>query len=147
MAAAECQLEVWQIVWRKGLAPNLPTKGLEALREALINDSRELIQKDTLVTTSEIPGTGYPNERMVACCGLAYPFWKGGVDKRPLAIRRYFDDIAVKCNNVFEENTNWKFPNATDNFISWFDNTDRDEMRKKLLPEVELELERRKMEA
>ncbi len=143
MNAGEEKLEVWQTVWRKGLAPHLPLKGLEALREALITDSQELIQCETLVTTSEVSGQGYPTEKTVGCCGVLYPFWKGGVASNPVALRVYFSDVISKCCNTFIDH-GWKLPNASDNFIKWFDLTSRTKMRMELLPEVELELERRK---
>jgi hypothetical protein len=40
-------VEYWRQVWRKGVAPLMPTKGLEALAIALENDDPRLIQGHT----------------------------------------------------------------------------------------------------
>ena len=45
--ATKPALELWQIVWRKGVAPQLSVKGLQALAKALANDDPRLITGGT----------------------------------------------------------------------------------------------------
>ena len=56
-------MESWRMVWREGLAPVLPTSGLEALWQALRSDDLRLTQGSTttpppMLCLSECPCDG-----------------------------------------------------------------------------------------
>src|SRR5688572_13845434 len=70
----EGTMESWRKVWREGLAPQLSTAGLDALRHALLNDDSRLIQG---ATTSPPPLQCVQEWPVEAACGLGYCGWQG----------------------------------------------------------------------
>lgn len=127
-------MESWRIVWRNGFAPGLSTKALEALRDALRNDDPRLVQGCT---------TKPPPLRCVADCpvsaadALAYCGWQGEGLETVGQVEKYF---TLCC---FDADENLGEPAGCRGFLSWYDDTPRDEMRRELLAEVRLTLEHR----
>ena len=106
----------WRTCWRDSLAPSLPLRGLLELRRALVADSRQLCQRQTV--DDDADGS------IRACCPLAFVLWKGHLYDSPTALR-----FAVAT-----------YAPTSAPFISWVDDTPRHELRGRLLHEVELAL-------
>lgn len=121
------ELAAWQRCWRGGLADLLPTKGLVALREALIVDSRRLVQE---VTAIDGDGEGYDPYVVAACCPLAYCGWKTG---EVISIE---DAIAYVDVLRQRQKRRSKDGSGVRDFIQWVDSTPRKQMRRELLAEV-----------
>jgi hypothetical protein len=66
-------MEGWRIVWRDGFVPLLPTRGLEALRDALRSDDPRLVQGHTTSPPPLMCVSDWPVE---AACLLG--FFAGG---------------------------------------------------------------------
>jgi hypothetical protein len=128
-------IESWRKVWREGLAPQLSTAGLEALRRALVNDDSRLIQG---ATTSPPPLHSLQEWPVEAACGLSYCGWQGEGLETVAEVEEFFARICCEADQVLGE------PAATRWFLNWFDDTPRDEMRSLLLGEVDATLARRR---
>lgn len=128
-------MEAWRKVWRDGLVPILPTKGLEALLEALRTDDKTLLQLVTTQPPSLECVRDWPCE---GGCALAYVGWKAEGLKTVRDVESAFIAYCYECDQRLGK------PAESRWFLEFVDETPRDEMRKELIPEVELELERRK---
>ncbi len=128
-------MEEWKKCWREGFAPNLSTKGLEALHLALATDDPRLIQGST--TAPRRPGMLglFPVE---AACAIGFCGWKGDGLEIVAAVDKFFDQACQKADQFLGKTSAWRL------FLNWYDLTPRDEMRSQLLAEVELELAERK---
>ena len=67
-------MESWRKVWREGLAPQISTAGLEALRSGLLTDDARLLQS---VTTSPPPLSCVRDWPVDGACGLGWCGWQG----------------------------------------------------------------------
>src|SRR5258708_39797336 len=67
-------MKSWQEVWHDGIAPSLPTCGLEALHAALVNDDFRLIQG---ATTLPPPIDGVQSWPVEAACVIGFSGWQG----------------------------------------------------------------------
>lgn len=119
-------METWVRVWRSGIAPQLSTPGLEALRKALVEDDSRLIQG---ATTTPPPLAGVQVWTCKAACGIAFPFMVEGATVGEVEIA--FARACFECDQAIGEPAGCRW------FLNWFDETPREEMRQKLLPEVE----------
>jgi len=122
-------MESWRQVWRDGFAPNLPTEGLNALADALRTDNPRLIQG---ATTSPPPLLCVQDWPVEGCCGVSYASGWG-----KSTVGEVEETFAKAC---FEADAKLGEPAACRWFLNWFDDTDRDVMRRELLAEVELAL-------
>jgi hypothetical protein len=120
-------MDNWRLVWRQGIAPVLNVLELAALERALLTDDPALQQGATVQC----------NWRIVAACALTYGAWKTEGLKTGSSVCDAFNCICFEadmrldpCNSVCE-------------FLHWFDETPRAEMRAAMLPEVSRELARR----
>ena len=127
-------MESWRKVWREAIAELLPTKGLEALRDALVTDDKRLLQGATTEPPPLECVLDYPVE---AACGISYAVWKDGLT----TVRSVEEAFAGIC---YEIDQRLGEPAACRWFLNWFDETPRDEMRRLLLEEVERTLAERK---
>lgn len=127
-------MDNWRRTWREGLAPQLSTRVLRALREGLLADDEQLLQGAT-TTPSSLPCVGHwPVE---GACALGYYGWKGEGLGTVAAVEEFFARVCFKADQVLHE------PAACRWFLNWFDDTPRDAMRTLLLAEVERTLARR----
>lgn len=118
--------------WRQGFAPLFSPAELEALASALRDDSPELTQGSTTTPPA------FPISAYCICeggCAISYAAWKGlGL----FTVTEVEDAFVKKCHEAHlllrEADC------CGQDFISWFDQTPRDEMRRELLAEVEREL-------
>ncbi len=127
-------MESWRKVWREGLAPQLSTAGLEALRSGLQNDDPRLIQG---ATTSPPPLQCVQDWPVEACCVLGFCAWQGDGLQTVAAVEEDFARLCFEADQILGE------PAACRWFLNWYDDTPRDEMRRELLAEVECTLAER----
>ena len=116
-------METWRNVWREGIVPLLPLKGLKTLLKALQTDDPKLLQG---LTTS----TPKPNRPVEAACVIGFCGWRGAGLKTVTKVENFFKRVCKKANQLLGE------PNKTNEFIGWHDTTPRAEMIQELLPEV-----------
>ena len=127
----------WVEVWRKGIAPQLSTEGLGALKAALAADDERLIQG---ATTTPPPLQWVQDWPVEAACLIGFC---GAVDGGGLGVatiaatEEFFARVCFVADQVLGE------PAACRWFLNFWDETPRDEMRRLLLPEVNAELRRR----
>lgn len=127
-------MESWRKVWRDGLASQLSTAGLEALRKALVEDDSRLIQG---ATTSPPPLQCVQDWPVESCCVLGFCGWKGDGFETVAEVEEEFARICFEADQVLGE------PAACRWFLNWYDDTPRDEMRRELIAEVNLVLRER----
>lgn len=127
-------MEKWRHIWRSGFAPQLSLEGLRALATALRDDDSRLLQG----TTCYPPALTELKDRPVqACCALSFCGWQGDGLNHVGEIDAFFQKL---CDAV---DLNFREPAACRFYLQWYDEAPRDEMRRELLPEVEMELKRR----
>ena len=131
-------MESWRKVWREGLAPEVSTAGLDALRRALIHDDPRLLQG---ATTSPPPLQCVQDWPVEGACGLGYCGWQGEGLQTVAQVEEFF---ARAC---FETDRRLGEPAACRWFLNWFDDTPRAEMRRQLLAEVNRTLAQRLAES
>lgn len=124
-------MESWQKVWRNGLVPHLSVPGLLALRRALQDDDKRLLQG---ATTTPPPLQCVQDWSIEAACALTYVGWQGERLETVAEAEEYFARVCFEIDQRLGE------PAACRWFLNWFDETPRDEMRQLLLSEVELAL-------
>jgi hypothetical protein len=128
-------MESWKSVWRKGLVPLLSTAGLEALRLALAENDRRLIQGMTCMPP--------PVEcvwPVQAADALAYCGWQGDHLETVAQVEEFFAHLCVGVDKATGEEATCRC------FLNWYDSTPRDDMRRELLVEVQLALTGRRTE-
>jgi hypothetical protein len=120
-------MESWRKVWREGMAPQISTAGLDALRKALVENDPRLLQG---ATTSPPPLQCVQDWPVEAACGLGYCGWQGEGLETVGEVEEFF---ACTC---FEADQRLGEPAECRWFLNWFDETPRDAMRRVLLAEV-----------
>jgi hypothetical protein len=128
-------MESWRKVWREGLAPQISTSGLEALRRALIRDDARLLQG---ATTSPPPLQCVQDWPVEAACGLGYCGWQGDGLETVAEVEEYFARACFEADQRLGEPAGCRW------FLNWFDETPREEMRRQLAAEVNRSLAQRK---
>lgn len=144
------ELQSWRRVWREGFAPIMSTEELVALRDACRGDDQRLVQGSTTTPPPLMCVQDWPCE---AGCALCYPFamTHGGFSlaedgktrvENPGActVGRAEERFAQLC---FDADQRMGEPAACRFFLNWFDDHSREEVRRELLAECELELESR----
>jgi hypothetical protein len=129
-------MESWRQVWRVGLAPQISTAGLEALRSALIADDSRLIQGSTTTPPPLMCVLDWPVE---AACAIGFCGWQGDKLQRVEQVERYFAERCANCDHDTGED------GGVRHFLNWFDDTPRVHVLRELLPEVERELSSREV--
>jgi hypothetical protein len=130
----------WKEVFRRGIAPQLPTDGLAALSAALVKNDRRLLQGATTMPPPLQCVAALPCEGACAigfCCAFTEPVTL----KQVAEVEQFFAQVCFKCDQALNE------PAACRWFLNWYDLTPRDEMRVELLGQVEAELFSREVAA
>lgn len=129
-------MESWRRIWRDGCCPELSQRQLETLLFALKSDDGRLIQR---ATTSPPPLQCVQDWPVDAACLLGYCGWKGSEDVGDTVceVEEYFAKLCFQIDQRMGE------PAACRWLLNWFDDTPRDEMRREMIAEVELELQKR----
>src|SRR5262245_49936948 len=113
-------MECWRKVWRDGFAPLLSTAGLQALRQALIEDDDRLLQG---VTTSP-PTTSVHDRPVEGTCAVGYTAWHGEGLESIGEIERHFAESCREADRRLGE------AGACRYFLNWFDDAPREQMRR-----------------
>ena len=127
-------METWRKVWREGLAPLLPTAGLEALRRALTTDDARLLQG---ATTSPPPLQCVQDWPVEAACVIGYCGWQGEGLVTVGEVEEFFARMCFEVDQRLGE------PAACRWLLNWFDETPRDEVCRALGAEVSRTLAQR----
>src|SRR5260370_27576661 len=114
----------WQIVWRRGLAPQFTTSGLRSFRQALNDDDSRLLRG---ATTSPPPLQCVGDWPVEAAGCIGYCGWKGeGLNSVAEGERFYLTASDAADCRLGERG-------SIRAFVDWFDDTPRDELRRLLL--------------
>src|SRR5205085_11764140 len=127
-------MESWRKVWREGLADQISTSGLKALRRALLSDDARLLQG---ATTTPPPLQCVQDWPVEAACGVGYCGWQGEALETVAEVEEYFAKVCHEVDQRLGE------PAGCRRFLNWFDETPRDQMRRELLTEVNRSLAQR----
>ncbi|MCI0460881.1 MAG: hypothetical protein L0Z62_28365 [Gemmataceae bacterium] len=120
-------MEAWKKVWREGVAPQLSTAGLEALRLALTTDNPRLLQG---ATTTPPPLQCVQEWAVEAACAVGFCGWQGDGLETVAEVEEFFARVCFEADQALGEPASCRW------FLNWFDETPRDEMRRLLLAEV-----------
>jgi hypothetical protein len=132
-------MESWQKVWQDGVEPLLSIQGLEALHRGLLTDDARLLQG---ATTTPPPLACVQDWPVEGACALGYCGWVGDGLETVGEVEEFFARMCFEIDQRLGEPAGCRW------FLNWFDETPRDEMREKLLAEVERSLRlRRQTEA
>lgn len=120
-------MESWKQAWR-AIVPSLTTAGLNALRQALLNDDGRLVQGRT---THPAAFSGRPELAMCEqACAVGYTGWQGDGLETVGEVEEYFAIVCFAADAILGETSLVRM------FTNWFDETPRQEMRRELFPEV-----------
>jgi hypothetical protein len=126
-------MELWQKVFREGLAPLLTTEQLTNLLRAVEENSWELGQG---FTTSPPPLHVTADWTVQQACLVSYPGWKDGLT----TVGEVEEFFARTC---YEVDKRIGCPSGVVALIGWWDSTDRAEAFAALALEIEAELQGR----
>src|SRR5262249_17254905 len=104
-------MESWRKVWREGLAPQISSAGLEALRSALATDDARLLQS---ARTSPPPLQCMRDCCVSGACALGWCGWQGDGLETVAEVEEYFALACFDCDLRLGE------PAACRWFLSWF---------------------------
>jgi hypothetical protein len=108
--------EPWRRVWRKGIAPFLSEKALEALQRALVSDDARLTQGITTVPTHTRSVQDWPVHN---ACALAFCGWQGEGLETVAEVEEFFARVCFEIDERLGE------PAACRWFLNWFDDSPR----------------------
>jgi hypothetical protein len=128
-------MQLWQNVWRAGLAPRISEAGLKALQRGLLFDDPTLVQG---VTTSPPALDCLGDGEMEAGCALTSCGWRGDGLMMVSEASRFFQRLCRDADQALGKAA------ASRLFLHWFDETPRAEMRQQLLVEVNRALQQRR---
>lgn len=124
-------MEAWRRTWREGFAPEMPAKGLEALRLALAGNDPRLIQRSNIW-----PWVGEDDGRTTAptaACAVCYCGWQGGLET-VAAVEDFFGEACKAADLRLGE------PSAVRRFLNWWDDEPWEYVRREMLAEAGREL-------
>lgn len=121
-------------VWRNGIAPQLRLDQLKSLKAALERDDPKIIQGACMQYRD---GTWW--SPVVGTCAIVFNAWNDGVSSDE-ALGMFFNEVCQRSDRLLQ------FGLSTADFISWFDSTPREEMRKAFIAELAYEIEQRELQ-
>jgi hypothetical protein len=124
-------LPAWKRVWRYAVAPQLSTRGLEALRKALHNDDKRLLQGATTSPPSLQCVQDWPVE---ACDAICFAGWQSEGLHTVAQVEEFFAKVCFDASSQLGD------PTAIRYYLNWWDEQPRDVVRQQLLIEVDLAL-------
>lgn len=127
-------MESWRLVWREGIAPNLPLLGLLLAARALAENSVEIVQG---ATTSPPPLLALVDQPAQAADLISFCNWKGWLLQTIGEIEEAFSQVCYDCDYQIGE------PAACRWFLNWWDDSDRTVLRVEMDYEIKREIERR----
>ncbi len=120
-------IEAWRKTWREGIAPQLPTAGLEALARALADDDPALLQGATTTPPPLEALRAWPVE---GACPIGLALWQGDGRQTVGAVEEAFALVCEAANAALGEEVAVRY------FLNWWDDSDRAACRVELLGEV-----------
>jgi hypothetical protein len=123
-------VEAWRAAWRVGVCPQLSDDGLRALARALAEDGPRLLQGQTVDPPPGVKG----DEPCRGACLVGFAGWVGDGLATAGEVETFFAGACRRADEALGE------PAGTRWLLDFFDETGRDEMRRRLLPEVRLAL-------
>jgi hypothetical protein len=121
-------MESWKHVFRRGIAPFLPTRGLQALSLALATNDKRVLQS---ATTSPPPLACVSDWTVEAACPIGFCGWQNGEGLNTVVeVEQFFGNVCFMADQAIGE------PAACRHFVNWADDTPRQEMFDALLVEV-----------
>lgn len=131
-------MELWKRTLRDGIFPQISTPGLVAVMEALERDFPTLIQHSTTMPPPSMIFAGDPCE---GADFIGFTGWQTQEDCHTVEqVEDYFVRVCLACDDVFNERAAVRY------WLTFWDETPRDELRRLVLPEVRDELRRRGVE-
>ena len=124
-------MRTWREVWREGLAPQIPTAGLTALRDALASDDPRLIQ---LSPTEPMALPRLEDWPCVAADAVGFAFWQALNLKSCGAVNAAWEEAMYQCSLLLGTAA------ACAPFLDFYDSTPRPALLVELRAEVELAL-------
>lgn len=118
----------WQRTWRRGVAPQLSTAALLALRDALIHDDPGLIQG---ATTEPPPLQAVQDQPCEGACLIGFAGWRGEHKETVGEVEEFFCSVVEKAGRALGEQAAARY------LLNAYDDWERAEMIRNLLPEVE----------
>lgn len=131
-------MESWRKVFRVGFAPLMSHAALAALRDALRDDDRKLVQGCATIPPPLACVQDWPVE---AACPIGFAGWQGDGLTTVGETEEYFARLCFEADQALGGPAGCRW------ILNWADETPRDEMRRLLLPEVQAELTRREERA
>jgi hypothetical protein len=149
-------MESWRRTWRLGFAPLLSERALLGLLKALQCNDVRLVQGSTTIPPPLFCTAGWPVE---AGCALGYSIAcdRGGLVPPPSCdrslaydsqqakelacigeVEEEFSRLCHECDKALGESAGCRW------FLNWFDDTERDEMIRNMIPEVQWALARKR---
>ena len=126
-------MESWKKVLRTGIFPQLTLDDLQVLRQALLEDSPQLLQGST---TKPPPLQCVQDWPVEAACSIGYIGWKSRGLETVGAVEEFFATTCFRCDQLMNE------PAACRWAVNWFDDNPRDVMREELLTEINAQIAR-----
>lgn len=126
-------MEPWRKCWREGFAPALPTEGLLALQQGILDNDPFLIQG---ATTNPPPMQCVLDLPAESACAVAYCGWKTGLTTVG-EVEEFFARACFEADKSLQEAAGSRF------WLNYWDEQPRDLVIVELLEEVRLELARR----
>jgi hypothetical protein len=121
------QIESWRKCWRDGVAPALSDAALAAMVSAIEADDPALIQG---ATTYPPPLHCNSDLAIESACLIGLAGMRSQGLETVGEVEFFF---AKTCQQVNEQ---LGVPDAVRDFLNWFDDTPREQMRQELLPEL-----------
>jgi hypothetical protein len=120
-------VHAWQKVFRVGIAPQLSTPALVALKKALESDDSRLLQA---ATTFPPPLQCVQDWPVEGACSLGFCGWQGDGLETVVEVQEFFGRVCFEAVQLLGE------PGGSRYFLQWFDETPRNTMRQQLAVEI-----------
>lgn len=130
----EVFMEIWKNIWRKGIAPLLSSSSLVALQRALDEADPHLAQ-GCVVFPRPVPSCW--DLPPLALGFFAYCGMEGEGLFSIFEVSDFHDRMILAVDEHLDE------PGACQEFLNWFDATERKAICERLLPEIRWELSQR----
>lgn len=125
----------WERAFR-AIAPGLPTDGLVALKEALLDPKHGGLCRSSIVLPYKFMSST-DSDKVEKACAIGYCLWKGFGLQKASEIEAEFHSVCRKAN--YRLNNGW-----AGEFLNWFDSKTLEETSIKLVPVIDSILAERK---
>lgn len=129
--------ELWRKTWRQGFVPLLSDAQLASLRKAIVEDDPRLVQGRTFVAANGYDSPFLTEHLVGGACLVGWCGWQVDGLSKVSEVLDYFRRFCHRVINSMgrpSEDGCYK----VNEFLRWFDETPREEMRRELLAEINL---------